>query len=70
MESEADTRWVGLCATCRHARTVESRTTVFWLCERSLTDPSFEKYPRLPMMKCRGYEPGEAGGGGLEHPGS
>jgi len=59
MADEEVTRSVGLCARCRHARTVESRTTVFWLCERSLTDPSFEKYPRLPMIECRGFEPGE-----------
>ncbi|TMQ72987.1 MAG: hypothetical protein E6K80_01260 [Candidatus Eisenbacteria bacterium] len=48
---------VGLCARCRHARTVPSRTTVYWMCERSKTDPSFDKYPRLPMIQCRGFEP-------------
>ena len=54
-----DSDAVGLCARCRFARTVPSRTTVFWLCQRSLTDPSFDKYPRLPMLVCRGFEEGE-----------
>jgi hypothetical protein len=26
------------------------------MCERSLTDRSFPRYPRLPMLECRGYE--------------
>ena len=48
---------VGLCADCRHARLVESdRGSVFWRCELSVSDPSFPKYPRLPVRECRGYE--------------
>jgi len=68
MEPESETRRVGLCARCRWARTVPSRTTVFWLCERSLTDPSFDKYPRLPILSCRGFEEGEGGSGGPAEP--
>jgi hypothetical protein len=49
---------VGLCATCRHARTVPSRRTVYWLCRLAATDPRFERYPRLPVTRCDGYEPG------------
>jgi len=26
------------------------------MCERSLSDPSFPRYPRLPVLECRGYE--------------
>ena len=26
------------------------------MCERSKTDPSFPKYPRVPVLECRGYE--------------
>lgn len=49
----------GLCATCRHHRIVETRRgSRFWLCARSRTDPSFPRYPRLPVLACRGYEPG------------
>ena len=47
----------GLCDSCRHQKLVENtRGSVFSLCERSKTDPSFPKYPRLPVKECRGYE--------------
>jgi hypothetical protein len=49
---------VGLCRDCRHARRVTTPRSVFWLCGRSATDPSFPKYPRLPVLACHGYEPG------------
>jgi GrpB-like predicted nucleotidyltransferase (UPF0157 family) len=46
----------GLCANCLHARRIESaRGSVFFLCELSLTDPRFPKYPRLPVISCSGY---------------
>jgi hypothetical protein len=48
----------GLCDACRHQRLVSNtRGSTFSLCERSKTDPSFPKYPRLPVLACRGYEP-------------
>ena len=47
---------VGLCATCLHSRNVKGARTVFWMCERSKTDRSFPQYPRLPVLRCRGYE--------------
>jgi hypothetical protein len=47
----------GLCDDCRHQRLVSNtRGSTFSLCERSKTDPSFPKYPRLPVLACRGYE--------------
>jgi hypothetical protein len=52
----------GLCATCRHARTVTSaRGSTFVLCARSYDDPRFPKYPRLPVRACAGHEPGARG---------
>jgi GrpB-like predicted nucleotidyltransferase (UPF0157 family) len=46
----------GLCTDCVHARRVESaRSSVFFLCELSLTDSRFPKYPRLPILSCSGY---------------
>jgi len=52
---------VGLCATCAHARRVTSaRRSVFWLCGRAAADPRFARYPRLPVLRCPGYE--RAGG--------
>ncbi|HEY3097449.1 MAG TPA: hypothetical protein VGL14_00975 [Methylomirabilota bacterium] len=54
---------VGLCATCRHGRRVESaRGAVFWRCARSAQDPRFAKYPRLPVLECVGFAPGDAAG--------
>jgi hypothetical protein len=46
----------GLCASCRHARVVRTERSAFWLCERSRSDPAFPRYPRLPVLRCRGYE--------------
>jgi hypothetical protein len=55
--SEAERFRVGLCADCAHSRRIESRRgSVFYLCELSATDPAFAKYPRLPVIKCSGYE--------------
>ena len=47
---------VGLCETCKHSRTVKGTRSIFWMCGRSATDPSFPQYPRLPVLSCRGYE--------------
>jgi hypothetical protein len=48
---------IGLCATCRHARVINSsRGSSFYLCQRSAVDPRFPKYPRLPVTHCAGYE--------------
>jgi hypothetical protein len=47
---------LGLCATCAHARRVETtRGTAYWMCELSKSDPRFPKYPRLPVARCEGY---------------
>jgi len=49
----------GLCATCIHSAIVPGARSRFWMCRLSATDPSFPRYPRLPVLSCRGYEPGE-----------
>jgi hypothetical protein len=50
----------GLCGTCRHSRRVETaRGSVFRLCERSVTDARFPRYPALPVLRCPGFEPTE-----------
>ncbi len=47
----------GLCGGCSHARRVETRvSSVFRLCERASTDPSYSRYPTLPTLSCRGFE--------------
>jgi len=37
-----------------------TRGSEFSLCERSREDPDYPRYPRLPVVECRGYEPREA----------
>jgi hypothetical protein len=36
-----------------------ARGSKFYLCRRSEFDPRFPKYPRLPVLKCTGYEPAD-----------
>jgi hypothetical protein len=51
----------GLCDTCRHQRIIRNtRGSEFSLCERSRTDPDFPRYPRVPVLECRGFERREA----------
>jgi predicted CoA-binding protein len=59
-ESAADDP-VGLCRDCRHSRQVPTADLTYWLCRRSASDPSFPKYPRLPMRACRGFQWGADG---------
>src|SRR2546425_5522268 len=41
---------VGLCATCRWVRTVSNRRgSVFYRCGRADDDPTFPRYPALPV---------------------
>ena len=50
---------VGLCGSCAHVRVTGNRKgSRFYLCERSVSDPTFRRYPPLPVLRCRGYEPG------------
>ena len=47
---------VGLCRSCIHARVIRTpRGSTFYLCRLSETDPRFAKYPRLPVVQCKGY---------------
>ena len=49
---------VGLCAECKHARVQRNaRGSEFWRCLKAETDARFERYPRLPVSQCPGYEP-------------
>ncbi|MGO9125385.1 MAG: hypothetical protein ACLP6G_10915 [Terriglobales bacterium] len=54
----AERRRVGLCLDCQYARRIDSsHGSTFYRCGRSGTDPSFPKYPRLPVLQCPGYTP-------------
>ncbi len=48
----------GLCATCARAtRTKHPRGGRDYVrCQLAETDPRFERYPRLPVLTCGGYE--------------
>ncbi len=57
MSSSNERLTIGLCADCVHARRIMSaKGSVFWLCGRSERDLRFPKYPRLPVLQCKGYE--------------
>lgn len=48
---------IGLCATCRYRRLIDNRRgSVFYLCERSNADPLYARYPKLPVLRCAGFE--------------
>jgi hypothetical protein len=50
---------VGLCARCTHAKTVTTPRSTFWRCMLSDVDPRFDRYPRLPVLACAGFTPGD-----------
>jgi hypothetical protein len=50
----------GLCAECTHLQTVISaRGSRFYLCRMSFVDPSFPRYPPIPVITCRGFSPAD-----------
>jgi hypothetical protein len=60
---------VGLCSSCRHVRVIRSdRGSQFYKCQRSLVDPLFPAYPRLPVLSCAAFEPGQDGAEGSSLP--
>jgi len=47
----------GLCDRCRHQKLIgNTRGSSFSLCELSKSDPRFPKYPRLPVVRCAGFQ--------------
>lgn len=50
--------FAGLCADCRHSRTVRTaRGSTFWRCGLADVDDRFARYPHLPVLECTGYVP-------------
>jgi hypothetical protein len=48
----------GLCDSCRHQQVVRTtRGSSFSLCRRWKEDDRYPRYPRLPVLRCRGHEP-------------
>ena len=57
----------GLCGDCRWARAVVSdRGSRFLRCGRADDDPSFPRYPALPVRECPGFSPAPRVAGGRE----
>jgi len=47
----------GLCVTCAHVKVMTSdKGSVFYRCLLSETNPAFPKYPRLPVLRCSGWQ--------------
>jgi propionyl-CoA synthetase len=48
----------GLCADCQYAKLTETRRGPAYLrCTRAEWDATLPRYPRLPVLKCPGFEP-------------
>jgi hypothetical protein len=59
----------GLCGTCVHARILHSdRGAGFYRCALSDTDPRYARYPRLPVVRCEGYDQTPTPATGTERP--
>jgi hypothetical protein len=51
-----DDRHAGLCARCLKVRRIENdRGSVFYRCDYSRVDPSYPKYPLLPVLRCAAF---------------
>jgi hypothetical protein len=65
---------IGLCQACRHLKRYRNdRGSIFYYCRRSESDPTYPKYPVLPVSDCAGFERDmgsgpPAGGTTLEDP--
>ena len=50
-----------LCETCGNIREVRTARSRFLLCELSVTNAAYPKYPPQPVVRCGAYQPrGEA----------
>ena len=45
-----------LCETCANMREVRTARSRFLLCELSVTNADYPKYPPQPVVRCGGYE--------------
>ena len=48
---------MSLCETCQNMREVRTARSRFLLCELSVTNADFPKYPPQPVVRCDGYQP-------------
>jgi hypothetical protein len=60
---------IGLCATCSFGRLFRSgRGITYVSCERSRTDPAYPRFPSIPMLRCKGFEPRDEDPGSCANP--
>jgi hypothetical protein len=45
-----------LCESCANVREVRTARSRFLLCELSLADADYPKYPPQPVVQCDGYQ--------------
>jgi hypothetical protein len=48
-----------LCETCKNMRVVRTARSRFLLCELSVTNDDYPKYPPQPVVLCDGYLPSD-----------
>jgi hypothetical protein len=46
----------GLCERCASAWLVRTPRSAFWLCGLARFDARFDRYPRIPVLACPGFE--------------
>jgi hypothetical protein len=46
---------VSLCESCANVREVRTARSRFLLCELSVVDADYPKYPEQPVVRCDGY---------------
>jgi hypothetical protein len=47
----------GLCPRCAHVKIITSaKGSTFLLCQLSLSDARFPKYPPQPVVRCTGFD--------------
>jgi hypothetical protein len=46
-----------LCETCKNVREVRTARSRFLLCELSVTNAAYPKYPPQPVLHCAGHQP-------------
>jgi hypothetical protein len=49
-----------LCEKCKNVRQVPTTRSRFLLCELSVTNAAYAKYPPQPVVRCEGYREKEA----------
>ena len=54
-----ETTAASLCETCANVRVVCTARSRFLLCELSLVDAAYPKYPPQPVARCNGYRLGD-----------